>query len=140
MVLIFSACMMNNLAGDSVYQVDPSTGPAGVSAEPDSETADVALMEIEFSESENLDSTSDILVDVEEDIAVVLHTNVELACDMSPYTTQMSFDGSEIHIKYMPLNDERGCFMDVRFSMMVNLEEGTYPLILMEDETEITIE
>ena len=140
MVLIFSACMMNNLAGDSVYQVDPSTGPAGVSAEPEPETTDLAMMEIEYTESGVSSSYSEIVVEFDDGIADILHTHVDLACDMSPYTTEMIFDGSEIHIKYMPLNDERGCFMDVRFSMMVNLEEGTYPLVLMEDETEITIE
>ena len=70
----------------------------------------------------------------------VVHSNVELACDMSQYEPDIYMEDRTITVYYMPLGDDRDCFSDVHFSLDIELEEGTYTLQLMEDETEFVYE
>ena len=69
-----------------------------------------------------------------------MHTNVDLACDMSLYEPDLHMEDQTMTIHYMPPEDERGCLMDVEFSVDAPLEQGTYTLQLMEDETEFVYE
>jgi len=145
MLFLFSACLMYDLAGDSVYQETDTD--MGVGAEPESEPAEeppapsqIALNDVEYSEADGLIDDFTITVEVSEDRLDVVHTNIDLACDMSPYVPEVQIQDKVISVKYMPLNEERDCLMNVEFSMNLLLEEGTYTLILMEDETEFVYE
>ena len=104
------------------------------------EETQIGMFELEYSESEGFTEDSSIVVTVGEERIDVVHTNVELACDMSPYTPDIHMEEQKITIHYMPPTDEEGCLMDVQFSIAFSWEEGTYTLQLMEDETEFVYE
>lgn len=147
MLYLLIACLMFDLAGDSVYQAGPDPIPTGEENQEDgsSEGLDTPLMEIsdvEYSQSEGSTETSVISVEVSSDRIDVTHTNVELACDMSPYEPELIVEDRQITVEYMPLGDARDCVNDVRFTLFIalDLEEGTYTLRLMEDETEFEYE
>ena len=145
MLLFLSACLMFDLAGDSVYQADPSIEPIVEPEDPGSNnppdgTAQVEMYGLAYSESEGFAEDSSIVVEVREGGVDIVHTNVDLACDMSPYEPDLHMEDQTMTIHYMPPDDERGCFMDVEFSVDASLEEGTYTLQLMEDETEFVYE
>ena len=147
MLYLFSACLMFDLAGDSVYQGQPDPDPdpvIGVDGtepqEPPEEPGQMGIFELEYSESEGFTEGSTIIVEVIEGRVDVVHTNVDLACDMSPYTPDLHMEDQKITIHYMPPTDERGCLMDVQFSIEYQWEEGSYTLQLMEDETEFVYE
>ena len=146
MLFFFSACLMYDLAGDSVYQGDP-TGVSTIEPEdpalespPEGGTDQVGMYGLEYTESEGFAEDSSIVVEVREGGIDVVHTNVDLACDMSPYEPDLHMEDQTMTIHYMPPDDERGCLMDVQFSVDAYLEEGTYTLQLMEDETEFVYE
>lgn len=142
MVVFFISCMMGNLAGDSVYQAtgdDPPSVGGGVENSLEGEESETSgITSLEYTESDGFDESSVIVVDVVEDGIDVVHTNVDLGCDMSIYTPEVSTEGSEITVRYMPPTDDRSCMMDVQFSLDIQLENGEYTLILMEDETSFT--
>ena len=146
MLIFFSACLMYDLAGDSVYQADSTIAPAIEPEDPVSESSpdgginQVGMYGLSYSESEDLGQDSSIVVEVREGGIDVVHTNVDLACDMSPYEPDLHMEDQIMTIHYMPPDDERGCLMDVEFSVDAYLEEGTYTLQLMEDETEFVYE
>ena len=142
MLLFFVSCMMGNLAGDSVYQGTENDIPSvnngsegsleeEFTEDPQESTTD--LMDLEYSEAESLNEGSMIVVDVLEEGIDVVHTNIYLGCDMSPFTPEVLVEGTEIFISYMPSDEERACIMDVHFSMNLQMEEGTYTLNIMED-------
>ena len=95
---------------------------------------------MEYSQAEGLTDIPSISVEVSDDHIDIMHTNVELACDMSLYEPEVSIAERQITVRYMPHDDERDCLMDVRFSLFFALDEGTYTLLLMEDETEFVYE
>lgn len=150
MLFLFSACLMFDLAGDSVYQADPSIEPVTDPDNPMENPPDggnfpegvdqVGMYGLEYTESEGFTEGSSIVVEVREGGIDVVHTNVDLACDMSPYEPDLHMEDQTMTIHYMPPDDERGCLMDVEFSVDAPLEEGTYTLQLMEDETEFVYE
>ena len=100
----------------------------------------MVMSTLEYSESNGLIDESNIVVEVNESSIDVVHTNVDLACDMSPYTPDIHREDKKITIHYMPPEEERGCLMDVQFSMDMVLEEGEYTLQLMEHETQFVFE
>lgn len=145
MLIFFSACLMFDLAGDSVYQADPSIEPVTdpdnpMENPPEGGIDQVGMYGLTYSESEGFTEDSSIVVEVREGGIDVVHTNVDLACDMDPYEPDLHMEDQTMTIHYMPPDDERGCLMDVEFSVDAPLEEGTYTLQLMEDETEFVYE
>lgn len=145
MLIFFSACLMFDLAGDSVYQADPSIEPVTdpdnpMGNPPEGGIDQVEMYDLAYSESEGFTEDSSIVVEVREGGIDVVHTNVDLACDMSPYEPDLHMEDQTMTIHYMPPDDERGCLMDIEFSVDAPLEEGTYTLQLMEDETEFVYE
>jgi hypothetical protein len=138
--------MMNNLAGDSVYQgTDEKTpsleGSGDIENNEGLENEEsMEIVELEYSLSEPTTESTAIVVEVFEDSIDVVHTNVSLGCDMSIYTPEVTIDGKEISVLYMPEDDARECLMDARFSIEIDMEEGTYTLNIMEDTTTFTYE
>lgn len=145
MLYLLSACLMYDLAGDSVYQAGPDDIPSGVDAgnelpEESNEIGQMEIADLEYSQSEGITDEASIFIEVSDDRIDVVHTNIELACDMSLYEPELSIEERQISVQYMPLDEQRECLTDVRFSLHLVLEAGTYTLTLMEDEAEFVYE
>ena len=144
MMLFLFSCLPPNLAGDSVYPNSPTSDvsipePTEGSIENGSDQLDYMLYNLTFTE-DTTDTESAIDVTVETDIISVVHSYVQLSCDMSQYNEEISIEDMDITIYYMPLQEERDCFYDVEFSFDRPFEPGRYILTLMEDQAEFIID
>ena len=144
MIFMLLGCLIPDLAGDAVYPNTSDDLPVSEMEEiaPDDSTGgdtQLGVYDLTFTESDNaLTSTIDIEIDI--DTIHVVHNNIALNCDMTLYNTEISMNGFDIYVYYMPLEDERNCFYNASFSLDKPNLTGSYVLHLMEDSTQFTIE
>ena len=149
-LFILSGCLMQGLVGDSDHPFAEPEDPPTISidsaqaedgSEPIMDSFEAESLDIETDTDSNTPSQqSSLSVEADLNAIFVEHQNVDLHCSPELFDNEVRVEDSSIFVEYMLGNEPRSCRYNLRYTLNLSLEPGTYALKADGDAIEFQVE
>ena len=116
LLFLFSACLNENLIGDSDHPLDPNMG--------DFEAESIQ----DLDPGEPPESARVLMVESSGDSIFVEHKNIDLHCSPELFDNEIRLEGETIIVEYMLGDEPRACVYDLRYQIEFTSESGATAL------------